>query len=278
MVVFPNCKINIGLNILGKRPDGFHDLETVFIPILLKDSLEIIWAKENTADIVFSQSGFMVEGSAEDNLCIKAYRLLKKDFPGLPAIQMHLHKAVPMGAGLGGGSADAAFTLKLLNDKFHLGLSSEQLINYSLRLGSDCPFFIINKPCFATGRGEKLAPLEISLTGYRLVLINPRIHINTAWAFTQLKNEPATNRISKDLLQYIQHPIQNWRNTISNDFETAVFAMHPPLKAIKEMLYNKGAVYAAMSGSGSTLFGLFEKASKPALKFEKDWFVKDVLL
>lgn len=278
MVVFPNCKINIGLNILGKRPDGFHDLETVFIPVLLKDSLEIIRARNDTAEVAFSQSGFMIEGAPEENLCIKAYRLLKKDFPYLPPIQMHLHKAIPMGAGLGGGSADAAFTLQLLNDKFHLGLSAEQLTSYSLTLGSDCPFFIINKPCFATGRGEKLTPLQISLTGYRLVLVNPGIHIKTGWAFAQLKNEPAARHISKNLFRHIQQPVQTWRHTIQNDFETVVLATHPQLKAIKEMLYNKGAAYAAMSGSGSTLFGLFEKDDKPAFEFEKSWFVNDVLL
>lgn len=278
MVVFPNCKINIGLNILDKRADGFHNLETVFIPVPLKDSLEIIRAKENAEDVILTQSGLPVDGDLDNNLCVKAYHLLKKDFPQLPAIQMHLHKAIPMGAGLGGGSADAAFTLQLLNDKFHLGLTIEQLISYSLMLGSDCPFFIINQPCYATGRGEKLEPLDISLAGYRLVLINPGIHINTGWAFTQLKNEPAANRRSKNLYQQIQQPVQNWRNSISNDFETAVFAIHPQLKAIKEMLYAKGAVYAAMSGSGSTLYGLFDQWHQPVLETERDWVVNDVLL
>jgi 4-diphosphocytidyl-2-C-methyl-D-erythritol kinase len=278
MVVFPNCKINIGLNILDKRADGFHNLETVFIPVPLKDSLEIIRAKENTEDVIFSQSGFTVDGDTADNLCLKACQLLKKDFPQLPAIQMHLHKAVPMGAGLGGGSADAAFTLQLLNDKFRLGLSTEQLINYSLTLGSDCPFFIINKPCFATGRGEKLQLLEISLSGYHLILINTGIHINTGWAFTQLKNEPAENRMSKTLYQHIFEPIPNWRKHISNDFEAPVFAAHPQLKEIKEMLYSQGAVYAAMSGSGSTFFGLFEKETQAEFNFPKSWFVKDISL
>ena len=278
MVVFPNSKINLGLNILDKRPDGFHNLETIFIPIPLKDSLEIIRAKENTTDVIFSQSGFAIDGKAEDNLCIKAYHLLKKDFPQLPAVQMHLHKTVPMGAGLGGGSADAAFTLKLLNDKFHLNLSTEQLINYSLTLGSDCPFFIINKPCFANGRGEKLEPVDISLTNHYLVLINTGIHINTGWAFTQLKNEPAENRLSKNLYQQIQQPIQNWRNTIVNDFEIPVFALHPQLKEIKEMLYSKGAVYAAMSGSGSTIFGLFDNGSQSSFNLPHEWFVKQLAL
>lgn len=277
MVVFPNSKINIGLNILDKRPDGFHNLETVFIPIPLTDSLEIIRAKGNTGEVVFSQSGFIVDGNIEDNLCVKASRILKKDFPQLPSLQMHLHKAVPMGAGLGGGSADAAFTLKMLNDKFQLGLSQEQLINYSLTLGSDCPFFVINEPCFATGRGEVLQTIGLSLTGYHLLLINPGIHINTGWAFTQLKSEPAGNRRSKNLLHHIQTPINNWRNAISNDFEAPVFAMHPLLKEIKEKLYYNNAVYAAMSGSGSTIFGVFEQ--QPSLfSFPEDWFIKHLSL
>jgi len=278
MVVFPNCKINIGLHILGKRGDGFHDLETVFIPVPLKDSLEIIRSKEKEAGIVFTQSGFVVEGSASDNICVKAFHLLKKDFAQLPAVQMHLHKTIPMGAGLGGGSADGAFALQLLNDKFHLGLSKEQLIQYALSLGSDCPFFIINQPCFATGRGEKMQPLGISMSGWHLLLVNTGIHINTGWAFAQLSNEPAGNRDPKNLLQHIQQPMQYWREIISNDFETPVFAAHPVLKEIKETLYANGAIYAAMSGSGSTIFGLFEKAPTSLQPFPFEWFVKHLAL
>lgn len=274
MVVFPNSKINLGLNILDKRPDGFHNLETVFIPIPLKDSLEIIRAKENTG-VTFSQSGFVVDGNTEDNLCVKAYHLLKKDFTQLPSIQMHLHKAIPMGAGLGGGSADAAFTLQLLNDKFHLGLSTDQLIQYALSLGSDCPFFIINKPCFASGRGEILELLELSLKGYYLVLVNPGIHINTGWAFSMLKKG---NRASKKLSEHITAPIADWRNSISNDFEEPVFAAHPSLKEIKENLYNNGALYAAMSGSGSTMFGLFADLAGINFNFPSNWLVKHICL
>ncbi len=280
MVVFPNCKINIGLNILHKRPDGFHNLETVFYPIPLKDALEVIRTKDNQPQqIIFTQSGFPIDAKEEDNLCIKAWHLLKNDFPQLPAVQMHLHKAIPMGAGLGGGSSDAAFALQLLNEKFSLGLSTGQLINYSLTLGSDCPFFIINKPCYATGRGEVLKPLDISLSGYQLVLINPGIHINTGWAFTQLKNEaPENSRLSKNLQQFITEPVQNWRNTIVNDFETPVFGAHPPLQKIKEELYLQGAVYAAMSGSGSSIFGLFEKNTPVQLNTASSFFTKSFLL
>lgn len=278
MVVFPNCKINIGLNILDKRPDGFHNLETVFFPIPLKDSLEIIRAKDNTVPMSFSQSGIAIDGSQENNLCIKAYHLLRQDFPQLPSIQLHLHKAIPLGAGLGGGSADGAFTLRLLNEKFQLQLSTDQLIHYALRLGSDCPFFILNQPCFASARGEKLLPLHISLAGYQLVLINPGIHINTGWAFAQLKHEPAENRRSKDLLQQIRQPIQNWRHTISNDFEEAVFNSYPAIQLIKNELYEKGAVYAAMSGSGSTVYGLFEKQADTGFHASFNCFSLSVLL
>jgi 4-diphosphocytidyl-2-C-methyl-D-erythritol kinase len=278
MVVFPNCKINIGLNILDKRQDGFHNLETVFFPVPIKDSLEIIRAKTNSADLIFSQSGIAIEGDTADNLCIKAYHLLKKDVPHLPAIQMHLHKVIPMGAGLGGGSADGAFALRLFNDKFQLNLSPAQLISYALSLGSDCPFFILNQPCFATGRGEIMTALNISLSGYTLVLINPGIHVNTGWAFAQLKNEPVENRVSSNLLQHIQEPINNWRNTIVNDFENAVFKAHPAIADIKNALYSNGAVYASMSGSGSSVFGLFEKSTDLPLNLPAGYFTKAVLL
>lgn len=274
MVVFPNSKINIGLNILQKRPDGFHNLETVFLPVPLKDALEIIKAKEQMPPVVFTQSGLRVDGNAADNLCLKAYHLLKKDFPELPAVNMHLHKAIPMGAGLGGGSSDAAFTLMLLNDKFNLNLTTEQLIQYSLALGSDCPFFIFNKPCYATGRGEMLQPVDISMAGYKLVLINPGIHINTGWAFTQLDQ----NRVSKNLSGCISMPVQNWRANIINDFEAPVFKAHPALREIKEMLYNKGALYAAMSGSGSTIYGIFEKSPDISTTLPSSWNIYKLTL
>ncbi len=278
MVVFPNCKINIGLRILDKRPDGFHNLETIFYPIPLKDSLEIIRDTSPQQEIIFSQSGNQIDGVPADNLCIKAYRLLKKDFPQLPAIQMHLHKAIPLGAGLGGGSADAAFAIKLLNEKFQLNLSPNQLISYSLQLGSDCPFFIINKPCYATGRGEIMQPLTISLSGYQLVLINPGIQVNTGWAFSQLKNRAAINSGTGSLHESIYQPIQNWRNTIGNDFEIPVFEAHPSLQKIKEELYLQGALYAAMSGSGSTIYGLFNKKDNPQINMPAGYFVKNLLL
>src|SRR5882757_7229949 len=233
MIVFPNCKINLGLNILRKRADGFHDLETIFYPVGLRDALEII--TENTAgkEITYSASGIAVDGNETDNLCIKAYNLLKKDFPAFPSIKLHLHKAIPMGAGLGGGSADGAFMLKLLNDKFRLGLSTEQLISYAATLGSDGPFFIVNKHCFATGRGEILSEIKIDLSAYTIALINSGIHINTAWAFSQLT--PAVPQ--KAILDIIKQPVSTWKETLYNDFEGPVFTAHPQIKAIKEKLY-----------------------------------------
>src|SRR5436190_7695211 len=202
MILFPNCKINLGLNIVKKRDDGYHDIETVFFPVHLKDSLEII-EKEK---FEFSTSGFSIEGEQDKNLCIKAYNLLKKDFPELPAIQMHLHKAIPMGAGLGGGSADGAFTLKLLKKKFDLTLSEKQLINYSLQLGSDCPFFILNTPCFATGRGEVLEQIEIDLSAYKIFIVYPGIHVSTAWAFANIKPSiPA-----RSIKEIITKGIETW--------------------------------------------------------------------
>lgn len=275
MIVFPNCKINLGLHIVRKRTDGFHDIETVFCPVGIKDALEVIRHPRLHEGIEFTASGIHIEGKQEDNLCIKAYRLLKKDFPQLPALIMHLHKTIPMGAGLGGGSSDGAFALKLLNTKFQLGLSTEQLIDYALQLGSDCPFFIINQPCFATGRGEFLQKIELDLSAYHIVIVNPGIHVNTGWAFQQLGGKVSDiSRMSDTFLTNIlKQPIETWKDELTNDFEKPVFEKYPEIKLIKEKLYNAGAVYASMSGSGSTVYGLF--ASKPILEnFPFSYFIK----
>ncbi len=278
MVVFPNCKINIGLRIGSKRADGFHNLSTIFIPIPLTDALEILPANSATGkQVIYSQSGNVIDSTEADNLCIKAYYLLQKDYPSLPAVRLHLHKTIPMGAGLGGGSADASFTLQLLNNQFQLNLSTKQLINYSLQLGSDCPFFIINKPCFATGRGEILEELTVDFSAYKIMLINPGIHINTGWAFKQLQLSGA-NSSSDNLTAIITEPIETWKNYLTNDFELPVFELHPEIKKIKEILYNNGAKYAAMSGSGSTVYGIFEKDSIPIIKFPESYFVKTLQL
>ncbi len=259
MVSFPNAKINLGLNILGKRADGFHDLQTVFYPVMLRDALEFI--PNESGQLVFSSSGLVVDGHPEDNLCFKAYQLLKKDYPQLPGLKIHLHKHIPMGAGLGGGSADAAFMLKMINEHFELKMDAERLMQYAAMLGSDCPFFILNKPCVAKGRGERLSPIELNLSGYSILLINPGIHINTGWAFRSLSQHTDVVPVE----ELINLPIEKWQGSLSNDFEIPVFAEYPEIAAIKEKLIAAGAVYASMSGSGSSVFGIFK--SKPVSDF-----------
>jgi 4-diphosphocytidyl-2-C-methyl-D-erythritol kinase len=270
LILFPNCKINLGLHVLQKRSDGFHDLETVFYPLALQDAVEIIQHPQPVTDVELSSSGLKVDGALPDNICVKAYRLLKKDFPGLPAIKMHLHKTIPMGAGLGGGSGDGAFTLMLLNKKFNLGMDEESLMRYALELGSDCPFFIRNTPCYATGRGEKMESIKLDLSAYTFVLVNPQIHVNTGWAFLQIKS--SADRTS--LKEIISLPVEQWKETLKNDFEEPVFLQHPQIKECKEELYGAGAVYASMTGSGATVVGLFLKEEKPALRFPSNYLVK----
>ena len=255
MIVFPNCKINLGLRILRKRNDGYHDLETIYYPLALYDVLEIVRSTEDASRLSFSTSGSPIEGNGHNNLCVKAYDLLKKNHPGLPAAKIHLHKTIPTGAGLGGGSADAAFTLKLVSEKFDLRLSTEQLIDYALQLGSDCPFFIINKPAFAEGRGEILETILLDLSAYKFILVNHGIHINTAEAFSGIT--PALS--TKSLKEIIQQPIYTWKSELVNDFEKTVYGKYPEIEVMKNKLYDGGAVYASLSGSGSTVYGIFEK-------------------
>lgn len=274
MIVFPNCKINLGLNITSKRDDGYHNLETVFLPLNFKDILEVIHADNSTVAIQYSSGGISIEGELSNNLCAKAYHLLKKDFPGIPSIKLHLHKIIPAGAGLGGGSADGAFTLKLLNTKFNLGISTEQLIQYALQLGSDCPFFIYNKPCFATGRGEIIEPVDINLTDYKILIVNPGIHINTAWAFSQLS--PLVPEVS--IKEMVKRPINDWKKSLKNDFEESVFKQYSEISEIKETLYKSGAVYSSMSGSGSTIYGIFEKSTIINISFPQHYFIKETLI
>ena len=271
MILFPNCKINLGLHILRKRHDGFHDLETIFYPLQLQDALEVIHG-DTSRDVEFSSSGLTLDVDATNNICVKAYHLLKADFPNLPPIKMHLHKAIPSGAGLGGGSADGAFTLLLLNKKFQLHLTEQQLIHYALQLGSDCPFFIKNRPCYASGRGEYLEPIELDLQNYTFTIVNPGIHINTGWAFKQLT--PRADRIS--LRETIQMPLNEWKDALVNDFEAPIFQQYPEIARIKEDLYQAGAVYAAMSGSGSTVFALFQRELTPLFSFPAHYFVKTI--
>jgi 4-diphosphocytidyl-2-C-methyl-D-erythritol kinase len=269
VIVFPNCKINLGLNITAKRPDGYHDLETLFYPVFLKDVLEIIHADNPKESLQYSSSGIAIDDDIENNLCVKAYHLLKKDFPALASIKLHLHKAIPMGAGLGGGSADGAFSLKLLNNLFNLNLSTDQLSNYAFVLGSDCPFFIVNKPSFATGRGEILEEINLDLSSYKIVIVNPGIHINTAAAFTKIN--PAIP--AKSIKEIIQQPIATWRDELKNDFEDIVFEEHPEVSAIQNELYQTGAIYASMSGSGSTVYGIFKQSQPLTFNFPEEYFV-----
>jgi 4-diphosphocytidyl-2-C-methyl-D-erythritol kinase len=251
LIVFPNCKINIGLNILGKRNDGYHNLETVFYPLPLYDVLEVIQHTNTAQPCELFLTGITIEGKPEDNLCIKAFHLLKKDHPQLPPVKIYLHKAIAAGAGLGGGSADGAFMVELLNDKFQLHLSNQKLLSYALELGSDCPFFIFNKPCFAEQRGEILEPVTLSLSGYKLLLVNPGIHVSTAWAFSQVSYS------LNDLKNRIGKPVDQWRELITNNFEEPVFKKFPEIGDIKNQLYASGALYASMSGTGSTVYGIF---------------------
>ncbi len=263
MVRFPNCKINLGLHVTHKRPDGYHNIETVFYPVLLRDALEIIPSTE----MQFEVTGLEVRGNAEDNLCLKAYQLLKKDFPHLHPLKIHLHKAIPIGAGLGGGSSDGAFMLTMINGKFDLQLSEKALIDYALQLGSDCPFFIINKPCFATGRGEVLEPITLDLSAYKIIVVNPQIHVSTKEAFSRL-----TPKIpEKSVKEIIAQPVVSWREELSEDFEKPVFDLHPAIKEIKDGMYAAGAIYASMTGTGSTVFGFFNKTFEADFSFPENY-------
>ena len=277
MILFPNAKINLGLNVLRKREDNFHDITTVFYPVKFMDALEVIEDKDKHGFIKFSCSGLPVFGSEEDNLCSQAYYLLKRDFPNLPAIRMHLHKVIPMGGGLGGGSADGAFVLRLLNEQFGLNLSTPQLLNYAAALGSDVPFFIINKPCFATGRGELLEEISLDLSAYKIVLVNPNIHVSTAWAFGQLNSLGLVGSDPSDPLTIVHEPIETWKANLQNVFEKPVFEKYPEIKNIRDELYNAGAIYAAMSGSGSTVFGIFHKSFSSRLFGGSDYFERIVI-
>jgi 4-diphosphocytidyl-2-C-methyl-D-erythritol kinase len=265
MIAFPNCKINIGLHILRKRPDNYHDIETIFYPVGLCDVLEILPSKKS--EISFNTTGISIDNSS-GNLCVKAYQLIKNDFPYLPAVSIHLHKVIPVGAGLGGGSSDAIATLQLLIKIFSLEISAEQLLVYALMLGSDCPFFLLNKPALATGRGEILSPLEALLKGYHIVIAFPHIHCNTAKAFSSVK--PYLSNESLKILY--NKPVNVWSNSVINDFEESVFIEHPAIQNIKQLFYNAGAEYASLSGSGSSVYGLFKK-EVPVFNLPEEYFV-----
>lgn len=269
MIVFPNAKINLGLNITEKRPDGYHNLETIFYPIPVEDALEVTLLKGNEKPYCLHQSGLEIAGDAESNLVVKAYRLLCK-YHELPPIDIHLLKHIPSGAGLGGGSADAACMLKLLNDFFCLQITDEQLEEYAARLGADCAFFIKNRPTYAEGIGNIFSSIELSLKDYQIFLVKPDIFVSTRDAFAQIK--PKYPEVS--LKEIVKRPVEEWCGLMVNDFEASVFPQFPAIGKIKDCLYEKGAVYAAMSGSGSSVFGLFApNVQLPDVDFGKETFV-----
>ncbi|MGF7082647.1 4-(cytidine 5'-diphospho)-2-C-methyl-D-erythritol kinase [Mucilaginibacter sp. UYCu711] len=249
MINFPNAKINIGLNITERRPDGYHNLETIFYPVQIKDALEVIEAPE----LSFESSGLDIPGRMEDNLCVKGYHLLKKDFD-LPPVKIHLHKNIPIGAGLGGGSANAAFFIRLMNDKFNLDLTIDQQLNYARKLGADCAFFIENKPVFAFEKGDEFETIKLDLSGYSIALVMPDIHISTSEAYSGVKPAP----VKQSLFDLIYEPIGEWKNFIKNDFENNIFKNHLEIRGVKAALYEAGAIYASMSGSGASVFGIFD--------------------
>ncbi len=263
MLLFPNAKINIGLYITEKRPDGFHNLESVFVPVDWTDVLEITPSTE----FEFITSGIPVPGNAENNLCVKAYHLLKQSYV-IPNVTIQLHKVIPMGAGLGGGSADATFTLIGLRDLFELPLNNQDLVPFAKQLGSDCAFFLSNSPQFGTGKGDELETIPCDLKGLFGLLVFPKVSVSTQEAYAGVRPEKAPNYLP----DVISKPISDWKDLISNDFEKNIFPVYPVLKQIKETLYEKGATYAAMSGSGSTLYGIFTEKPDTNL-FDKEGYI-----
>ena len=254
MISYPNAKINLGLNVVQRRPDGFHDIESVFYPVPWRDILEIVPAKEGRGEVAFTSSGLEIPSDGNPNLCEQVYSLMHDEF-GLSGVKMHLHKIVPIGAGLGGGSADAAFTAIMLNKLFELKLSADKLEQIVGQVGSDCPFFWENKPMFVFGRGEKMRPIDLDLSDYHVLIVNPNIHISTKEAYAGVQPSPPV--IDLEMLPSIE--VDGWKDILVNDFETSIFPNYPLIKEIKDELYNLGALYASMTGSGSTLFGIFKE-------------------
>ncbi|MDQ1151013.1 4-diphosphocytidyl-2-C-methyl-D-erythritol kinase [Sphingobacterium zeae] len=252
MILFANAKINIGLQVIAKRPDGYHELNSVLYPLPIYDIIEL--SEIGSAETILNMQGEHIPGNRVDNLCLRAFLLLKEDHD-IPSVSIDLIKQIPIGAGLGGGSADASFVLKGLNALFHLNLTNEQLEGYAARLGADCPFFVANNPVFATGIGTDFKPLDLNLDAYHIAVIMPNIHISTVEAYSGV--QPKMSEIK--LEEAIRLPIQEWKFHIRNDFEDGIFERYPLLKEIKEALYQKGAVYASMSGSGAAIYGIFWK-------------------
>lgn len=256
MIVYPNAKINIGLNVLERRSDGYHNLSTVFYPITLQDAMEVGDMDANGEESYqLKVSGTVLGGTPDDNLVVRAFRLLQKEFPlQLKPVSIYLYKHIPTGAGLGGGSSDAAFMLKALNERFSLGLSSQQLQAYASQIGADCAFFIENRPVYAEGIGNRFSDISLSLAGKTLVLVKPDVFVSTKDAYRAIV--PHQPKLS--LRDALQQPIETWREVVVNDFEASVFPKYPEIAAIKDRLYDLGAVYASMSGSGSAVYGIFD--------------------
>lgn len=272
MITFPIAKINLGLNVVERRTDGYHNLETVFYPVTeINDALELTMMNTrfpSADDCDIKVTNISIEGDEQKNLVVRAYRLLKQDFPQMPRVHAHLWKGIPTQAGMGGGSSDCAYMIRLLNEMFTLGLSDEQMIAYAARLGADCPFFIISRPAYAEGIGERLQPISLDLSGYYIGVVRPDIPVSTREAFSLIKPmKPA--KCCRDI---VMQPVETWRDELTNDFEQSVFALHPEIGAIKQQLYDLGAVYAAMSGSGSAVFGLFRTPVALEAHFPADVF------
>ena len=258
MITFPIAKINLGLNVVEKRPDGYHNLQTVFYPVPIKDALEVQRMDEgfpSEVDCDLKVTNLAIEGDEQRNLVVRAYKLLKEDFPTLPRIHTHLWKGIPTQAGMGGGSSDCAYMITLLNKLFNLELSDEQMIGYAARLGADCAFFIKSTSCYAEGIGERMQPIALDLKGWYIGVVRPDIPVPTKEAFSRIRPH-YPEKCCKDV---VTKPVETWREALTNDFEESVFALHPEIGTVKEKLYKTGATYAAMSGSGSALFGLFKE-------------------
>ena len=257
MITFPVAKINLGLNVVEKRADGYHNLQTVFYPVPIMDALEIVPMSDgfpSDVDCDLKVTNIAIEGDEQRNLVVRAYHLLKADYPELPRVHAHLWKGIPTQAGMGGGSSDCGYMIRLLNETFDMGLSSEQMQQYAARLGADCAFFIESRACYAEGIGERLQPIDLDLSGWHIGVVRPDIPVPTKEAFSRIHpHYPALN--CRDV---VKQPVETWRDRLTNDFEESVFALHPEIGAVKEQLYKMGATYAAMSGSGSALFGLFK--------------------
>lgn len=267
MIIFPIAKVNLGLNVVERRPDGYHNLQTVFYPVGIQDALEIFPMAEDfpsEVDCDIKVSNIPIEGDEQRNLVVRAYQLLKQDFPNLPRLHVHLYKGIPTQAGMGGGSSDASAMLHLLNTSFQLNLSDEKLISYASKLGADCAIFILNRPAYAEGIGEKLYPMDVDLSGWYMAVVRPDIPVPTKEAFARIKPH-FPQKCCRDI---VMQPVETWKEELVNDFEESVFALHPELAAIKERLYQLGATYAAMSGSGSALFGLFRQPIDLRSSFE----------